>query len=176
MMNFVLTKRNSVLKTRNCVFKTRNCVSKMMNFAGGLTWVQLTTVEKPLWVGSGTGSRRYDIGLMHQGQIIVQGERAFHLYFTEFPLNTTWCETNGLQTHSEMDTFGVMQSGCERSVLQLAEVHFDPGVSGGVLRVDRNQSFSFSMLPPPDRTKQTQARPTVWHVSKEDAMVLRIST
>jgi hypothetical protein len=148
---------------------------------GGLHWVDLTGPEQSLWPFTGSGSRRYDIGLMHQGPLFVQGEppneRAFYLYFTEFPLNGTWCLERGLQTQSDMDTFGYLQNGCERSMLQLAEVHYAPNIQGGALTVNRNESFSFTMVPPPNRSRTTrvQNRPTVWHVSKEDAMVIALA-
>jgi hypothetical protein len=77
---------------------------------GGEHWTQLTAAEEPLWAGKGSGSRRFDI----EGPIFVQGvppdERAFYLYFTEFPLNKSWCIESGLQTSSGMDTFGSVRA------------------------------------------------------------------
>ena len=106
----------------------------------------------------------------------LANERAYYLYFTEFPLNTSWCKANGLQTSSGMDTFGFMQTGCERSVLNLAEVHYAPNVTGGpALSVNRNETFEFTMVPPPNRKSTTQQRPTVWHVTVEDAMVIALA-
>lgn len=153
------------------------------------------------------GKREFDIGIMHQGQITIQNKRAFYLYFVEFPLNATYCKERGLQTTSQYDTWGAMGSGCDRSVLQLAEVKYAPNASGkatgedattnkqgakadidtttskisaasagGRLTVNRDMPLvNFTMPPAPDRSTSTQSSPTVWHVSKGDAMVIALA-
>jgi hypothetical protein len=72
---------------------------------------------------------------------------------------------------------------CDRSVLQLAEVHHLPtgGVDGhGSLSVDRNAPFTVEFAPPldalvDDEPGRVATLPPVWHVSAGDACVIALA-
>jgi hypothetical protein len=120
-----------------------------------------------------TGQRKFDRGEVHQGPILVQGQRAFKLYMAEFPLSKTYCNSS-------------VPFHCSRSVLQLAEVEYVPtgGPDGkGSLSLDRNTPFHLEMAPPLAESatpgagvaRASQIDPTVWHVAVEDAMVIALA-
>ena len=59
-------------------------------------------------------------------------------------------------------------------MLQLAAVTYNS--TSEALHADRDAPFDdFVMVPPADRATRTQTQPTVWHVSKQDAMVIALA-
>eukprot|EP01043_Picozoa_sp_COSAG02_P040668 COSAG02_NODE_3311_length_6956_cov_3.255359_3_plen_505_part_00 len=145
---------------------------------GGESWLQVSPMGKfpqtEAWIKSDskpyvhTGKRKFDRGEVHQGPILVQGDRAFKLYMAEFPLSKTYCNsTSDYAFH------------CYRSVLQLAEVQYvaTGGSDGkGSLSLDRNAPFHLELVPPAESAiAGEKIDPTVWHVTMEDAMVIALA-
>jgi hypothetical protein len=82
------------------------------------------------------------------------------MFFAEFMLDPAYGEAAGLFTM--------------RSVLQLAPVTYDAAAK--TLHADRDGKVDdFVMVPPRDRATNIQTAPTVWHVSREEAMVIALA-
>jgi hypothetical protein len=154
---------------------------------GGSHWLQLSPDIPNVgdsWIKSDSnastgvyahnGSRRFDIGNVHQGPISLlagPADRAFKLWMAEFRLAEAYCNDNPAAFR------------CYRSVLQLAEVHHLPtgGVDGhGSLSVDRNAPFTVEFAPPLDalvdgKPGRLPPPPPVWHISPGDACVIALA-
>ena len=136
---------------------------------GGLSWAASTT---NLW-GDDHGSRQFDAGqVAFQGPLVLQGERLFALYFTEFDSNNATKYANALPGCSaSAECNGVSD---HRSVLQLARVRLNPQT--GWLHGNRSDPFTLALQPPPNAAPPpVTVLPQVWSVAKVEAAVIALA-